>query len=86
MNSYGVAGYRIDAAKHMYPGDIEKIWTSLDYLRQDHFGLNKKPYFYLEVAYRHYVLLKYPLVESAHHSIRNNIITEIALPKQYIIY
>ena len=53
MNGYGVAGYRIDAAKHMWPNDLEAIWISLDDLRANHFGPGRKPYFYLEVCSEH---------------------------------
>ncbi|MGK7875770.1 MAG: carbohydrate-binding module family 20 domain-containing protein [Xenococcaceae cyanobacterium] len=47
----GVAGFRIDAAKHMAPRDIAAIVNQLDNLRADMHGPNKRPYIFHEVIY-----------------------------------
>ena len=31
----GVAGFRIDAAKHMWPGDMQAIWNKLKNVREE---------------------------------------------------
>ncbi|XP_063830685.1 alpha-amylase 2-like [Ostrinia nubilalis] len=47
---YGVAGFRIDAAKHMWPQDLEIIYNRLKNLNTDHgFPENARPYIYQEV-------------------------------------
>ncbi|CAG9562055.1 unnamed protein product [Danaus chrysippus] len=48
----GVAGLRIDAAKHMWPSDLKEIYTRLDNLNPE-FGFppNTRPYIYQEVIY-----------------------------------
>lgn len=46
---YGVAGFRIDAGKHVWPDDMEVIWGQLDDLRSDVFGSGVRPFFYPEV-------------------------------------
>ncbi|XP_068633517.1 alpha-amylase 2-like [Battus philenor] len=48
----GVAGIRIDAAKHMWPNDLREIYKHLHHLNTD-FGFppNTKPYIYQEVIY-----------------------------------
>ncbi|KAI1701699.1 alpha amylase, catalytic domain-containing protein [Ditylenchus destructor] len=45
----GVVGFRIDATKHMWPGDLEAIMDRLHTLRKDVFGPNKKPFVVQEV-------------------------------------
>ncbi len=45
----GVAGFRVDAAKHMWPKDLEAIFTQLNHLNTDYFSPNSKPFFYHEV-------------------------------------
>jgi alpha-amylase len=47
--SWGVAGFRIDAAKHMWPGDIHATVTRLNNLNTQWFPANTKPYIYQEV-------------------------------------
>jgi len=52
MNSLidmGVAGFRIDAAKHMWPGDLQAIYGKLKNVREDIFGAGKRPFIYQEV-------------------------------------
>jgi alpha-amylase len=45
----GVAGFRIDASKHMWPGDCQIIFNKLKNLRSDVFGANKRPFIFQEV-------------------------------------
>jgi len=45
----GVAGFRIDAAKHMWPRDIDAILDSLHLLNTRWFPANTTPYVYQEV-------------------------------------
>ncbi|CAG9125505.1 unnamed protein product [Plutella xylostella] len=47
---YGVAGFRIDAAKHMWPGDLNAIYGRLHNLNTAHgFPHGARPYIYQEV-------------------------------------
>ena len=45
----GVAGFRVDAAKHMWPGDMAIIFSRLHSLRTDIFGLGKRAFMFQEV-------------------------------------
>ena len=45
----GVAGFRVDAAKHMWPADLANIFSRLNNLRNDTFGEGVKPFIYQEV-------------------------------------
>jgi len=45
----GVAGFRVDAAKHMWPDDINKIINMLKNVREDVYGPNHRPFIYFEV-------------------------------------
>ncbi|KAK0174983.1 hypothetical protein PV327_008769 [Microctonus hyperodae] len=46
----GVAGFRIDAAKHMWPSDLNFIYSRLKNLSTNHgFQSGKRPYIYQEV-------------------------------------
>ena len=45
----GVAGFRIDAAKHMWPEDLAAIYGSLNNLSLDYFEPNTLPFIYQEV-------------------------------------
>lgn len=46
----GVAGFRIDAAKHMWPADLKKIVASLKNLNTEYgFSPNSKPFVFQEV-------------------------------------
>jgi len=48
--SLGVAGFRIDAAKHMWPGDLRVIYDRLHNLNTAHgFPSGARPYIYQEV-------------------------------------
>lgn len=54
MNSLielGVAGFRVDAVSHMWPKDLQVIYSRLKDLNQD-FGFSKgtRPFIYQEVA------------------------------------
>nr|QAV56505.1 alpha-amylase [Pteromalus puparum] len=46
---YGVAGFRIDAAKHMWPEDLKYIYEHTKNLRSDVFGKNKRPFIFQEI-------------------------------------
>ena len=45
----GVGGFRVDAAKHMWPGDLAVVFGKLKNLRSDKFGSGHKPFIYQEV-------------------------------------
>ena len=45
----GVAGFRVDAAKHMWPGDLANIFGRLKNLKSSVFGSSKKPFIFQEV-------------------------------------
>ncbi|KAL7040556.1 hypothetical protein ACKWTF_000444 [Chironomus riparius] len=46
----GVAGFRVDAMKHMWPGDLEVIWSRLKNLNTAHgFAANSRPFVVGEV-------------------------------------
>lgn len=45
----GVAGFRIDAAKHMWPGDVKAILDELKDLNTKWFSAGAKPFIYQEV-------------------------------------
>jgi len=46
----GVAGFRVDAAKHMWPGDLAVIYNSLNNLNTNHgFASGARPFIYQEV-------------------------------------
>uniref|UniRef100_A0A915CRB8 alpha-amylase n=1 Tax=Ditylenchus dipsaci TaxID=166011 RepID=A0A915CRB8_9BILA len=46
---HGVVGFRMDAAKHMWPADLEAIINRMDNLKKEIFGENKKPFLVQEV-------------------------------------
>lgn len=43
--------FRVDAAKHMWPRDLKKIYKRLSDLNPDFFEANSRPYIYQEVLY-----------------------------------
>lgn len=45
----GVAGFRMDACKHMWPGDIEALTDRVNNLNTQWFPANTRPYIYQEV-------------------------------------
>ncbi|EPY74923.1 Pancreatic alpha-amylase precursor isoform 9-like protein [Camelus ferus] len=45
----GVAGFRIDASKHMWPGDMKAILDQLNNLNTNWFPAGSKPFIYQEV-------------------------------------
>lgn len=49
MVDIGVAGFRVDAAKHMHPGDMESIQGGVSDLNSQWFPAGGKPFFYHEV-------------------------------------
>ena len=46
----GVAGFRIDASKHMWPGDIKAILDKLHNLNISWFPEGSRPFIYQEVC------------------------------------
>ena len=49
LTSYGVAGFRLDAAKHMWPNDIKAIINALKDLPTKWFPSGSKPFIFQEV-------------------------------------
>ncbi|EDS43918.1 alpha-amylase B [Culex quinquefasciatus] len=50
VSGYGVAGFRVDAVKHMWPGDLQHIYGRLNNLPTDHgFPAGAKPFLTQEV-------------------------------------
>ncbi|CAH2311638.1 pancreatic alpha-amylase-like [Pelobates cultripes] len=47
--SIGVAGFRLDASKHMWPGDIKAILNRLNNLNTEWFANETKPFIFQEV-------------------------------------
>ncbi|XP_071852491.1 alpha-amylase-like [Apostichopus japonicus] len=47
--SMGVAGFRVDAVKHMWPGDLDNIVNRLNDLDSSVFGSGKRPFIVQEV-------------------------------------
>ncbi|XP_012886868.1 PREDICTED: pancreatic alpha-amylase-like [Dipodomys ordii] len=45
----GVAGFRLDAAKHMWPGDIKAVLNKLNNLNTQWFPAGSRPFIYQEV-------------------------------------
>lgn len=45
----GVAGFRIDAAKHMWPHDLYEIYDQLNNLSTKAFSVHSRPFIYQEV-------------------------------------
>ncbi|XP_033100291.1 pancreatic alpha-amylase-like [Anneissia japonica] len=46
---YGVAGFRVDACKHMWPGDLQIIYDRLDDLNTKWFKRYSRPFIFQEV-------------------------------------
>lgn len=47
---FGVAGFRVDASKHMYPKTMLQTWQELIPLKEHLFGPQKNPFFYHEAV------------------------------------
>ncbi|XP_018017055.1 alpha-amylase 1 isoform X2 [Hyalella azteca] len=45
----GVAGFRVDACKHMWPGDLDVIFNGLNNLNTDYFPAGSRPTIFQEV-------------------------------------
>lgn len=45
----GVAGFRVDACKHMWPGDLENIYARLHNLSSTWFPNGSRPFIFQEV-------------------------------------
>ena len=50
MIGYGVAGFRVDAAKHMFPYDMEAIFNRMNDLPTNWFPGGTRPYIFSEVS------------------------------------
>lgn len=48
----GLAGFRVDAVKHMWPGDLEAIWKRFHTLSTDFFEPGLKPFIFMEAGER----------------------------------
>jgi len=46
---WGVAGFRVDAAKHMWPRDLNDILNTVHHLNTTWFPVNTRPFVYQEV-------------------------------------
>lgn len=51
MIDFGVAGFRVDAAKHVWVSDLQALLYRLNDLNQTYFPANSKPFIYSEVGY-----------------------------------
>lgn len=49
LTAMGVAGFRLDASKHMHPNDLMAIRAKLDNLNTTYFPADSKPFIYQEV-------------------------------------
>jgi len=45
----GVAGFRFDAVKHMWPADVQAIYSSMKNLSETYFPIGSRPFIYQEV-------------------------------------
>ncbi|VEN41496.1 unnamed protein product [Callosobruchus maculatus] len=45
----GIAGFRVDAAKHIWPADLEAMYGSVKNLNTEFFPENSRPFYYQEV-------------------------------------
>ena len=45
----GVAGFRVDACKHMWPGDLSAVYGRLQNLNTKWFAGGSRPYIFQEV-------------------------------------
>lgn len=45
----GVAGFRVDASKHMWPGDVDTIYRRLNNLNTKWFPSGARPFIFQEV-------------------------------------
>ena len=58
----GVAGFRLDAAKHMWPGDIKAILDKLHNLNTQWFSAGSRPFIFQEVkeyiySFKNYIMI-----------------------------
>ncbi|KAI1290783.1 Alpha-amylase 1 [Halotydeus destructor] len=51
LTALGVAGFRIDASKHMWPEEMKLMFEALSDVNATLYGANKKPFIYHEIAY-----------------------------------
>lgn len=50
----GVAGFRVDACKHMWPQDLKAIYSRLHNLNTKWFPEGSRPFIYQEVSFKSY--------------------------------
>ena len=48
---FGVAGFRCDASTHMWPEDLQNIFSRLNNLNEEFFPSNSRPFIYHEIIY-----------------------------------
>ena len=46
---WGVAGFRVDASKHMFPEDVERMFGRLNNLNEQWFESGTRPFVFMEV-------------------------------------
>ena len=49
----GVAGFRVDACKHMWPGDMEAMYNKVNQLNTQWFPANTFPFIFNEVKIKY---------------------------------
>ena len=47
----GVAGFRVDACKHMWPGDLSAVYGRLNNLNTKWFPVGSRPFIFQEVEF-----------------------------------
>jgi len=54
----GVAGFRVDAVKHMWPGDVQAIYDSLNDLNTSAgFAAHTRPFIYNEASHYYIIVI-----------------------------
>lgn len=56
----GVAGFRVDACKHMWPGDLSAVYSRLNNLNTKWFSSGSRPFIYQEVRFCKNVSIEFP--------------------------
>lgn len=75
----GVAGFRVDACKHMWPGDLSAVYGQLHNLNTKWFSAGSRPFIYQEV-----LLSKHTHVQIKYQSLHNHYCTlNLSCSKQY---
>jgi len=59
----GVAGFRVDAAKHMWPGDLQAIYDAVNNLNTAAgFPPNTRPFIFNEASYSAFLFYFYNII------------------------